>query len=131
MVKEMSSCPHNVTDGVHNFELQQNLLLVLTAANILLLFLVGMLARRLEALHVKLSRFIKSSRKFPSSNQLGTPRAVEPPRPPSPEVTRDLVSSHVKMLTKTLSNESLKSSLSADDFASLQCMLGDEDGITM
>ncbi|KAJ8610810.1 hypothetical protein CTAYLR_004773 [Chrysophaeum taylorii] len=115
-------------------DVQQNLLIVLTVSNITLLFLVGLLARRLEALHVKLSRYIKSSRST-SQKSLATATATRvettPSRPPSPDVTRELVTGHVQMLRTTLSNQSLRSSLSADDFASLQCMLGEEDGITM
>ena len=120
-------------------ELQHNLLLILTASNLALLVLVGLIVRRLEGLHVKLSRFVKSSRQFPSQKPSsvslsGLPKNTEPlpaSRPPSPDLTRDLVLGHVHMLQKTLSNESLRSSFSADDFASLQCMLGDEDGVTM
>mmetsp|Transcript_6544 Transcript_6544/g.20432 ORF Transcript_6544/g.20432 Transcript_6544/m.20432 type:complete len:144 (+) Transcript_6544:87-518(+) len=123
--------------------LQQNLIIALTASNMALLILVGLIVRRLEGLNAKLTRFMKSSRvqKSASLTQMGSgvpssgslaPVAKDPPsRPASPDVARELVVGHVHMLQKTLSTESLRSSLSADDFASLQCMLGDEDGVTM
>ena len=110
--------------------LQQTLLIVLTASNMALLFLVGLLVRRLESLHAKLTRYLKRGLSKSSSGSL-VPRASSDPPSPSPDVTRDLVKGHVHILQKTLSNESLRSSLSADDFASLHCMLGDEDGVTM
>jgi len=129
--------------------LQQNLIIALTASNMALLILVGLIVRRLEGLNAKLTRFMKSSRAQqqlkasnssltqmggggPSSQSLAAQQTKDPPsRPASPDVARELVVGHVHMLQKTLSTESLRSSLSADDFASLQCMLGDEDGVTM
>lgn len=103
-------------------DVEQNLLIVLTVSNVALLFLVGLLARRLEALNVKLTFFIKSSR-MQSHNSLKTLAAP----PPRVEPARD----HAHVIRKTPSEQSIRSSLSADDYASLQCMLGDEDGVTM
>lgn len=110
-------------------DLHHNLLVVVTVSNIALLFLVGLLTRRLESLHVKLTRFIKQSRSL--QQHVAKSSTAPQPAPPTEDVTRELVTGHVAMLKTTLSNQSLRSSLSADDFASLQCMLGDEDGITM
>lgn len=122
-------------------DLHQNLLVVLTVSNIALLFLVGLLARRVEALHVKLGRFVKSARmQSGAAPSKPAPTAAAPSQyrststteaPKAADFTRELVTGHVQILRKTLSNQSLRSNISADDFASLQCMLGDEDGITM
>lgn len=125
-------------------DLQQNLLIVLTVSNIALLFLVSLLSRRLEALHVKFGRFIKSSRMqsgasitkpplptvtpIASISRIGAPAEVQPQQA---DPTRDLPMDNVVGMRKTRSDESIKSSVSADDFAALQCMLGEEDGVTM
>ncbi|KAH8051739.1 hypothetical protein JL722_10569 [Aureococcus anophagefferens] len=82
-----------------------------------LLFLVGLLSRRLERVNANVSRLLKATIMNGASAAPGGAVA--------------LVNGHVTMLKKTLSNESLRSSLSADDFASLQYMLGDEDGVNM
>ena len=113
-----------------------SILTVLTVVNIVLLFLVGLLARLTIHVNKKLNRLLKTS-----SGRAGAP--LKPMTPAklstdaldavaSPEdVTKELVTGHVRMIRRTLSNQSLRSSLSADDFAALQCMLGEEDGVTM
>lgn len=126
-------------------DLQQNLLIVLTVSNIALLFLVSLLSRRLEALHIKFGRFIKSSLmqsgvsitkpQLPTvtttatnNSRTGVPVEIQPQQA---DPTRDILIDNVVGLRKTRSDESIKSSVSADDFAALQCMLGEEDGVTM
>ena len=65
----------------------------------------------------------------PSPATPASPHAGGAASPVPESLARELVNGHVTMLKKTLSNESLRSSLSADDFASLQYMLGDEGGV--
>jgi len=130
-------------------DLNQNLLIVLIFSNIMLLFLVGLLSRRLERVNANVTRVLKASilgtaqrEPVPAAPLSTTPRTSfgGPSSPlddggarsPSPDLlARELVNGHVSMLKKTLSNESLRSSLSADDIASLAYMLGDEGGVNM
>ena len=128
-------------------EIHQSLLMVLIFSNIVLLFLVGLLSRRLERVNANVTRVLKatiinSAQQQQQQQQRDTPvpsPSLTPATPtahsaqsPVPDtLARELVTGHVSMLKKTLSNESLRSSLSADDFASLQYMLGDEEGVNM
>ena len=125
-------------------EIHQSLLMVLIFSNIVLLFLVGLLSRRLERVNANVTRVLKATiiNSAQQQQQRDTPvpsPSLTPATPtahgaqsPVPDtLARELVTGHVSMLKKTLSNESLRSSLSADDFASLQYMLGDEEGVNM
>ncbi|KAJ1454713.1 hypothetical protein M885DRAFT_497953 [Pelagophyceae sp. CCMP2097] len=121
-----------------------NILTVLCVMNVGLLFVVGLLARLVLRLDHKqgpaLSRFLKARAPQPKSAPSKAPpfadgeqsaTVVSHDGSPADGLARELVAGHVHMIRRTLSNQSLRSSLSADDFASLQCMLGDEDGVTM
>ncbi|EGB09474.1 hypothetical protein JL720_10837 [Aureococcus anophagefferens] len=132
------ACPAAPAHDAH-----QSLLVVLVFSNMVLLFLVGLLSRRLERVNANVSRLLKATimngarpadapaAPSPSPATPASPHAGGAASPVPESLARELVNGHVTMLKKTLSNESLRSSLSADDFASLQYMLGDEDGVNM
>ena len=120
------------------------LLAVLACSNVVLLFLVGLLMRRLERVHRKVSSLMKATYGAPprsASKQYLGAAGASPPRPPSPV---DLPGARAPSplrpaprapspargeLRRTPSNESIRSSASGDDYASLQYMLGDEGGV--
>ena len=110
------------------------LLAVLACSNVVLLFLVGLLMRRLERVHRKVSSLLKATYGAPprsASKQYLGAAGASPPRPPSPV---DLPGARAPSpargeLRRTPSNESIRSSASGDDYASLQYMLGDEGGV--
>ena len=120
------------------------LLVILSCSNVVLLFLVGLLLRRLEKVHRKVIHLLKRD---------GPPRSTSKqylggysPRPPSPANLSSAATSPLRpapripspqpaslpgetRMRRTPSNDSMRSSMSGDDFASLQYMLGDEGGV--
>lgn len=119
------------------------LLVILSCSNVVLLFLVGLLLRRLEKVHRKVIHLLKRD---------GPPRSTSKqylggysPRPPSPASLAGAATSPLRpapripspqppppgetRMRRTPSNDSMRSSMSGDDFASLQYMLGNEGGV--
>ncbi|KAH8050036.1 hypothetical protein JL722_11568 [Aureococcus anophagefferens] len=95
-----------------------------------LLFLVGLLSRRLERVNANVSRLLKATimngarpadapaAPSPSPATPASPHAGGAASPVPESLARELVNGHVTMLKKT--PRTLRSSLSADDFASLR-----------
>ncbi|KAH8060337.1 hypothetical protein JL721_9096 [Aureococcus anophagefferens] len=103
-----------------------------------LLFLVGLLSRRLERVNANVSRLLKATimngarpptRGAACRRRRRRARTPAAPRRPCPSPR-----ARARQRPRDHAEEDASSeprSLSADDFASLQYMLGDEDGVNM
>jgi len=105
-------CPAPTGGG----DLQQSLLVILICTNVTLLFLIGLMSRRLERVSANVSRLCKAT--------FGQP----PTRRDSKTFTSPLSTANTPPMMPIAPSPKGRSSLSADDFASLQYMLGEEGG---